>query len=516
MHGEPVSLSWPEYCLTSQCSSSLLEELKQFSSLDHMWVEWRVDIHGPQIPETITPEKVLWTWRVQTQQEACEELNSDPILLRTEALLHALQKYGLVDLQLDCDGPLARSLRKEHLLRVQMSYHGKAESIESLHKLVMNLRSFRHVKYWKIALDFSEKPLELYFEHLHYLELLPSDMKTKLIFVPMGERFSSLRFLSAARLAPFLFCCPRFKHQSLSTALGQPDFEEAQTHLKKVAPKIYYGLLGNPIKQSISHLSHNKFLQKLGIPGSYLKLSVEEKELSLILKKLHKLHFKGLSITIPYKTDVLSLAVAVSDHAKQAGAANTLSWCEQGWVADNTDMKAFEDFFGGVASKSNEPARVLILGAGGTAKAALAAAIGFNFEITLVNRTKEHARELANEFNTRLIDYDELALELKKGIDLFVQTTSLGMNTGDPALLKYPFDLDALVKSCMLIEVVNGAQACSYHAKEFLDTPLSKRSKERGLKVIDGRDFFFRQAAHQFANWLQSDVEELYKQMALR
>ena len=98
------------------------------------------------------------------------------------------------------------------------------------------------------------------------------------------------------------------------------------------------GVLGNPIAQSKSPKLHKHWLRKYGLPGDYVPIHVTDDNLEAVLRAMPKMGFVGANVTLPHKIAALQLADQVSDRATLIGAANTLTFRNDGTIyADNTD-----------------------------------------------------------------------------------------------------------------------------------------------------------------------------------
>ena len=135
------------------------------------------------------------------------------------------------------------------------------------------------------------------------------------------------------------------------------------------------GVIGHPIAHSRSPRLHGHWLQRYGIPGHYIPMDIAPQDLAEALKMLPKLGFVGINVTIPHKEAVLALADVVTDRAALIGAANTLIFRKDGRVhADNTDGSGFMANLRQHAPHWKPEAPVALFGAGGAARAVIAAA----------------------------------------------------------------------------------------------------------------------------------------------
>jgi shikimate dehydrogenase len=179
------------------------------------------------------------------------------------------------------------------------------------------------------------------------------------------------------------------------------------------------GVLGWPVAHSLSPAMHNAAFASLGMSGwRYQRLPVPPQLFSETVRALAGSGFVGANVTIPHKQAALALADATSDAARAIGAANTLSFADDGAIAaENTDapglMAALEGSARGL--------RVLVLGAGGSARAAAwALREAGASEVSVWNRTPERALALASDLGVRVASEPEPA-------DLLINCTSVGL-----------------------------------------------------------------------------------------
>jgi shikimate dehydrogenase len=184
------------------------------------------------------------------------------------------------------------------------------------------------------------------------------------------------------------------------------------------------GVLGWPVAHSRSPAMHNAALAELGMEGwRYQRLPVPPPLFNETVPALAGSGFLGANVTIPHKEAALALAHSSSEAAREIGAANTLTFSRDGSIAaENTDAPGF------IAALALPPKgmRALVLGAGGSARAAVWALRGAGAsEVSVWNRTPERAQELARELGVR-------AVAAPGAADLLVNCTSVGLS-GPPA-----------------------------------------------------------------------------------
>lgn len=251
------------------------------------------------------------------------------------------------------------------------------------------------------------------------------------------------------------------------------------------------GVLGWPIAHSRSPRLHRRWLSRYGIEGDYITLGVEPRDFEAAFKALPLLGFRGVNVTIPHKEAVLRLATKVSDRAALIGAANTITFREDGSIyADNTDGYGFlENLRAGAPGWRAAEGPALVLGAGGAARAVISALLSDGApEIRLANRTRSRADFLADQFGGRVKVVDWLHIEdALDGVATVVNTTSLGM-TGQPPL---QISLKRAPKTALVNDIVYSP----------LMTPLLEEAQSRRMRWVDGIGMLLHQGRPGFEAW---------------
>ena len=251
------------------------------------------------------------------------------------------------------------------------------------------------------------------------------------------------------------------------------------------------GVIGSPVAHSRSPKLHTHWLQKYGIPGYYIPMDIEHKNLEAAIRAMPKLGFVGINITIPHKVTVLGLADVVTDRAALIGAANTLIFRADGKIhADNTDGYGFvENLRAGAPDWDPKSGPAAVIGAGGAARAVLAALLDVGVpEIRLTNRTRSRAETLRAEFGTKISVCDWVkAGNSLDGAATVVNASSLGMEGKS----EFRVPLDALSSSAVVTDLVYTP----------LETEFLKAAAERGCTTVDGLGMLIHQAAPAFERW---------------
>ncbi len=251
------------------------------------------------------------------------------------------------------------------------------------------------------------------------------------------------------------------------------------------------GVIGNPIGHSRSPLMHKHWLRRYDLRGDYVPLHVAESDLERVVRTLPRMGFVGANVTLPHKTAVLQIADHQSDRATLIGAANTLTFRDDGSIfADNTDGYGFmSNVRQGAPNWDPKSGPALVLGAGGAARAIIVALADAGVpQILLANRTRAKAEALKADFGQRIriVDWVQVG-NVVEDAAIVINTTSLGM-TGQPAL-RIP--LDGLQPDTVVTDIVYSP----------LQTPLLQTAAAMGCVTVDGLGMLLHQGVPGFERW---------------
>jgi shikimate dehydrogenase len=245
------------------------------------------------------------------------------------------------------------------------------------------------------------------------------------------------------------------------------------------------GILGNPVDHSMSPRMHNAAYAALGLDFVYVPFRVAPSEIRTVVRAMTTLGVVGFNVTVPYKQDVLRLVDRLTPAATAIGAVNTIFRNGDEIVGENTDACGFVEALKTHAVKTRG-ARVLVIGAGGSARAILhALREGGAAHVVLANRTKAKAAKLAREFVANASGLDALEdRSLLSTRTLVVNCTPVGLKGGD--FLGY--DAKSTPKSCAHFDLAYGRGL----------TPFLKLAAKVERPTIDGRHMLVHQGAAAF------------------
>ncbi len=258
-------------------------------------------------------------------------------------------------------------------------------------------------------------------------------------------------------------------------------------------PPYLAGVIGHPIHQSKSPKLHNYWLAKHKINGFYIPFSVTTEKLQFSIESLIGLGFKGVNVTIPHKTNVLSYADSVTDRAALIGAANTLYFSKSGKIhADNTDGYGFiQNIIDEIPNYDFYEKTAIIYGAGGSARAIASGLISNGVrEVGITNRTRSKAQIISENLGAKVSVVDwRTAPEAIGKADLIINATSMGM-VGQP---DFSQPISRAKKTALVIDIVYNP----------LITELLKEARKLKLKTIGGIGMLINQAVPGFEHWFQ-------------
>jgi shikimate dehydrogenase len=246
----------------------------------------------------------------------------------------------------------------------------------------------------------------------------------------------------------------------------------------------YLGVCGWPVAHSRSPAMHNAALAAVGLHDwRYLKLPLPPHLFAETVRTLPAAGFRGVNVTIPHKEAALALAGEASETARAIGAANTLTFAPDRTIhADNTDAPGLLEALAPVCPPAGRSA--LVLGAGGSARAAIWALRGAGARVSVWNRTPERARALAAELGVRAVSSPERT-------EIVVNCTSVGLYDPDATFKTLPLHADELDAGTCVVDMV------------YRDggTKLLGEARSRGASVVDGLEILVAQGALSFERW---------------
>jgi shikimate dehydrogenase len=244
----------------------------------------------------------------------------------------------------------------------------------------------------------------------------------------------------------------------------------------------FLGVCGWPVGHSRSPAMHNAALAEVGLDWRYLLLPLPPHLFAETVRALPAAGFRGVNVTIPHKEAALALADEATETARAIGAANTLTFEGGRILAENTDAPGLLAALAPVCDPAGRQA--LVLGAGGSARAAVWALLRAGAEVSVWNRTLERSRALAADLGARAVAAPERA-------DIVVNCTSVGLSDPEATFKTLPLDADDWSVGTCVVDMVYRAGG----------TTLLNAALERGAGVVDGMEILLHQGALSFERW---------------
>ena len=301
-----------------------------------------------------------------------------------------------------------------------------------------------------------------------------------LIGLCMGEQGIISRVLSVRAGSVFTFGAVS---ADLKTAPGQISAGDLRSiyRIDQVDPATrVYGVAGDPIEHSLSPVIMNTALRRENVNGVYLPLHA--KTLKDLMRCVREIPLHGLSVTMPYKQSILAHLDNTDAHTTKIGACNTVVRGQDGKLYGfNTDaagvVRPLEQRL------SIEHAKMLVLGAGGAARAAVFGLKERGAEIWILNRTSVKGQKLARQAKARTLKRADLR---KIAFDVIINATPVGMGNTRDCPLK-----DEEIQARVVFDMVY----------DPVETHLLQVARAKGIAVIPGVEMFVQQAARQFEIW---------------
>jgi len=253
------------------------------------------------------------------------------------------------------------------------------------------------------------------------------------------------------------------------------------------ATKIY-GVAGNPIRSSLSPVMLNAAFRRETVNAVYLALQASK--VADLVKLAHEVPLQGFSVTMPLKQEIMPFLEKTDPLSAKIGACNTVLRAQDGKLYGfNTDVAGIT----GPLEKriALRGAKILVLGAGGAARAAVFGLRDKGAEVFILNRTAETAQKLARQSGAKTIKKDALA---KTSFDVIINTTPVGMAGIKAAPILEAKDLNTK----LVFDLVYNP----------LETPLLRLARQQNIPIITGVEMFVQQGARQFEIWTGKPAPE--------
>lgn len=251
------------------------------------------------------------------------------------------------------------------------------------------------------------------------------------------------------------------------------------------APAADFAVVGDPVAHSLSPQIHRAAYAAVGLEYNYVAIHVPEGEFDAAADHLRELGTIGINVTVPHKVDAFSWCEAVESGSWRFGAVNTIRLADRSGI--NTDVPGFLTVLDSYGITPSD--RLVFLGAGGSARALIAACVDLGFQVSAWNRTPQRLTEMARELS---IDLEVLESPDPTGAAAVVNATSASLSGEVVAV-----DWGSARSDCLAFDLAY---------RESGPTPFLAQAMEHGHTACDGLPMLVEQAALAFEWWLERDA----------
>ena len=494
-----VPYALPKICVSIGHRSASRFAALALESCDHgeTFIELRIDMLADPSAGRKIVKRILRRHPDVTILATCRRQGNGGDFLgsvdqQVAVLRHAVQAgASIVDLELETLEQDCRSLEP---------FAGKASTLASYHNFertpqlgpVVRRLERTGANIYKVATTVRRPS-----DNLKLLALC--DSHSNMVLAGMGPSGAPTRLLSPSRGGLFTYAAPdplavrgasrRTPFKAEPTAPGQllaSDMRRLyRVPTSRTATKAF-AVIAKPVGHSLSPLIHNRAFKARRFDGIYVPLQVEPGHLRNFFETMRELPFSGASVTIPHKQGVIRYLDSLCPLARGIGAVNTIYWKRGKLLGTNTDALGVSGPLGRLIKLNSS--RVLVVGNGGAAKAAIVAVKQQGADVTVTGRDPRRVLRLARFHGVRHTPFERLGDDY---FDVLIQSTPVGM------LPKVEGNLfPERIPADIVYDLVYNP----------LETALLKHAAAEGKVVISGVEMFVEQAAEQFQIWTGLDA----------
>ena len=254
-----------------------------------------------------------------------------------------------------------------------------------------------------------------------------------------------------------------------------------------------FGIIGNPIKHSLSPVLHKYWFDKYGVKASYSIIETKDKDLKDIISRIRNYEFSGINVTLPFKQKIINQIDRIINDAELTGSVNTILLDHDQVIGENTDVFGLQAAY--LKEIDNcERKNTLVIGAGGVSPSVILALKKSGVKrISITNRTNEKCIFLKKKFKfLNILSWRDLEKEICN-FDIIINATSLGLKNGED----FNFNFLNTKNNVIYIDTIYNP----------LETKTYKFLKEEGKKVFNGLDMFIYQGQKSFYLWNKINPE---------
>lgn len=395
---------------------------------------------------------------------------------------------AFIDLEWQINLEFIATIKVKHpAIKIILSYHNFETTPQDLPAILSQMQT-SSVHYYKIACMASSSLDAL--KILKFVQDSKKNAKVEIIGISMGEKGQISRILAPLFGNSWSYVAADKNSATAPGQLTAAELLQVYNYQLLNAKTVLCALIGESVEKSISHITHNAVMKACGLNAVYIKISLQASELELFFELAQELGFWGLSVTMPYKETVLVYLDRLEKSAQAIGAVNTIVFeknAEKSLVGYNTDgngaLKAIQEVLNGDFLGK----KVVVIGAGGAAKAIAYAAHQKGCLVTILNRNKQKAQEYALYLGCFGEGLEHIGKEASKGYDIVINGTPL----------KMPFDRQHIVSNAIVMDIKSRPKN-----SDFL-----RAARKKGCQVVYGYQMFVHQAIAQFEIWFGKNFD---------
>ncbi len=371
---------------------------------------------------------------------------------------------------------------RNHGLGLVLSYHDFATT-RGLDQIFTRMRPFG-AEFIKIVS--TAKSLSDNVTMMHFLERT-RDMAS-VVGICMGEQGIISRVLGLRAGSAFTFACASVGEETAPGQIAAKTLIETYRLDQLDRATRVFGVAGNPVKQSLTPLMLNTAFRRETVNA--VSLALQTTSLSDLQTLVREVPISGLSVTMPLKQDVMKILEKTDPLSEKIGACNTIVRAQDGKLYGfNTDVAAVVRPL--EKRLKLKDAKILVMGAGGAARAAVFGLREKGAEVFILNRTAPAGQKLARESKSKTFRRDQMQ---KTQFDVIVNATPVGMYGVKPQHILEPKEINAR----LVFDLVYNP----------IETPLIRMAREKGIPVVTGVEMFVHQGARQFEIWTGKPAPE--------
>lgn len=421
------------------------------------------------------------------QQGGCYQLSEEQRLKDIALLAQLKPKY--LDIESHVDEEFVERIASLHPeIKIIISYHDYTQTPPDFNTVFHNMQR-KSATLYKLAFQ-----AESTIDAIRLLCWLKSRKHNNVIAIAMGGHGEITRILGPVIGTPLTYASLSDKQK---TAEGQLTVEEltSKYRYRSLNPQTaIYGLIGDPVSTSISDITHNCLIQKCNLNAVYIKMKVKPEELDEFLLLAKQLPLQGLSVTMPLKEKILPYIDQIDPCTLEIGACNTLHFQSHNSILGyNSDGIGALDAIEKIMSVSNK--KVVVLGAGGSAKAIAYEVCRRGGQVSIINRDCNKAQALVASLQSAM-GISKCHAESRASVQVCayeVYDILINCTPVDPCI-----ETDWILPHALVMDIRTRSK----------DTRFLQMAQHRGCQIIYGYQMFAEQAAIQWNLWTENNLDK--------